>query len=358
MATVSHPIEAGSVARPQAGEYPAVTRSFDLWSAVLAMWVLAGMFIDGWAHNHGYVDESFFTPWHGLLYTGVLAMGAFLAFHQYRNAMKGYAWTRALPKPYMLSLLGVVIFMAGGGFDFVWHSLFGFEANSEALLSPAHLILATGAFLFLSGPARSAWARPQSQLPVRWGTMYPAILSLLAVLSLFTFFVQYATLFTDIDVLSASFAPVNPEYPWNVTGLAAAILPAVILSAFLMLTIRRWTLPFGAYTLIFTLNALLMFFERLQFGVTYWPVLLAAVIAGLAADVLLRTLRPSAERVGALRLYGFAIPFLLVAAYFAILIAIAGIWWSIHMWLGVSFVAGIIGLFMSYVAVPPAIPAE
>jgi hypothetical protein len=48
----------------------------------------------------------------------------------------------------------------------------------------------------------------------------------------------------------------------------------------------------------------------------------------------------------------------MVAAFFAILISTAGIWWSIHMWLGVSFIAGIIGLFMSYVAVPPAVPAD
>jgi hypothetical protein len=350
-------METGSLPRPKAGEYPAVTRSFDLWSAVLAMWVIVGVFIDGWAHSHGFVDDSFFTPWHALLYTGVLAMGAFLAFQQYRNAMRGYAWTRALPKEYMLSLLGVIIFFAGGGFDFAWHSLFGFEANAEALLSPAHLLLAVGAFLFLSGPARSAWARPKSQMQ-GWGAMYPAILSLLAVVSLFTFFAQYANLFTDASVLSGSRSPSGSEYSWNVTGLAAAILPSVIISAFLMLTIRRWTLPFGAYTLILTLNGLLMFFERLQYEAPYWPVLFAAPIAGLTADVLLRILRPSVERVGALRIYGFAVPFLMVAAFFAILISTAGIWWSIHMWLGVSFIAGIIGLFMSYVAVPPAIPAD
>jgi hypothetical protein len=356
MATVSHPIEAGRLSRPKAGEYPAVTRSFDLWSAVLAMWVIVGVFIDGWAHSHGFVDESFFTPWHALLYTGVLAMGVFLGFHQYRNAMKGYAWTRALPKEYVLSLAGVVIFFVGGGFDFAWHSLFGFEANSEALLSPAHLILATGAFLFLSGPLRSAWARPKSQMQ-GWYAMLPAILSLLATFSLFTFFTQYANLYTDASILSGS-RPTESEFAWNVTGMAAFIIPAVVLAAFLMLTIRRWTLPFGALTFILTLNGLMMFFERLEYEATFWPVLLSAPIAGLAADWLLRTLKPSVERVGALRLFAFAVPFVMVLAFFAILIVTSGIWWRIHMWLGLSFIAGIIGLFMSYVAVPPAAPAE
>jgi hypothetical protein len=56
----------------------------------------------------------------------------------------------------MLSLLGFMIFALGGGVDFAWHTLFGFEADEEALLSPAHLLLATGAILLTSGPLRAA----------------------------------------------------------------------------------------------------------------------------------------------------------------------------------------------------------
>jgi hypothetical protein len=32
-------------------------------------WTVAGIYLDGWAHNHGKVD-SFFTPWHAVLYSG------------------------------------------------------------------------------------------------------------------------------------------------------------------------------------------------------------------------------------------------------------------------------------------------
>ena len=35
---------------------------------VLAIVIVGGFFIDLWAHSHGRVDESFFTPWHGMLY--------------------------------------------------------------------------------------------------------------------------------------------------------------------------------------------------------------------------------------------------------------------------------------------------
>lgn len=59
-----------------------------------------------------------------------------------RNIQKGYAWQSALPSGYMPALLGVGIFAIGGVFDLVWHTLFGVEANIQALLSPSHLLLA------------------------------------------------------------------------------------------------------------------------------------------------------------------------------------------------------------------------
>ena len=42
--------------------------------------------------------------------------------------------------------------------------------------------------------------------------------------------------------------------------------------------------------------------------------------------------------------------------YFVLLITRVGIWWVIHMWLGVSFFAAVIGVFLSYLALPPALP--
>jgi len=58
-----------------------------------------------------------------------------------RNHASGRPWSRALPAGYGLSLLGVLIFAAGGIGDMIWHVLFGIEADVEALLSPTHLLL-------------------------------------------------------------------------------------------------------------------------------------------------------------------------------------------------------------------------
>ena len=56
-----------------------------------------------------------------------------------------------------LATIGGILFVCGGVGDFIWHSLFGMEVNTEALLSPTHLMLATGGLLLTSTPARVAW---------------------------------------------------------------------------------------------------------------------------------------------------------------------------------------------------------
>jgi hypothetical protein len=44
-------------------------RHLDWLVALLGCWTVGGIFLDGWAHNHGKVDSSFFTLWHALLYS-------------------------------------------------------------------------------------------------------------------------------------------------------------------------------------------------------------------------------------------------------------------------------------------------
>jgi hypothetical protein len=101
-------------------------------------------------------STMFFTPWHAILYSGVLVTFIFLLFNQARNTSKGYAWQRPLPNGYLLSLVGVALFLLGGTLDFLWHTLFGIEVSLEALLSPTHLLLAMSGVLVISGPMRAA----------------------------------------------------------------------------------------------------------------------------------------------------------------------------------------------------------
>lgn len=343
-------------ARRKSG-YPVAARRFDLLALGLATWVIIGVFVDVNAHNHGQVDDTFFTPWHFLLYSGVLANGVVLGIVQFRNVGRGYAFSKALPKGYLLSFVGVLIFALGGGFDFFWHDTFGFEANLEALLSPAHLILATGATLFLTGPLRSLWGR--EEVTGSWRDLFPAIASATITLSLLTMFTQFSNVMTQPDIFIANARPpFSHMYAWDVTQITSVLIPAFLISGALLLLIRRWVLPPGTITFVMVVNALLMFYLRIGYAGSLWPVVLASLIAGVIGDVLLWRLMPSIKRVGALRLWMFVVPFSYFLAYFAILIAIAGLWWSIHMWLGAAFMGGVIGLGMSYLLVPPAVPGE
>jgi hypothetical protein len=358
MATLNNPVsvQTSTSARKDVGAYPADSLRFDWLSVILSAWFLGGLFLDGWAHNHIAELETFFTPWHAVLYSGFLAVAALIAVTQYRNVSRGYAWVKALPRGYGLSLLGVVIFFVGAGGDMLWHETFGIEQNAEALFSPTHLILATGAILFLSGPLRAAWKRTNAQ---GWRDLFPAILSLLMLFSLFTFFTQYANLFGSPGVLVERMSG-SYSYYINVTAISYELIPSALMMAALLFFLRRWQLPFGAMTVILTVNATLMLLMRFDFASDYWRMIPAAAIAGLLVDVLVWRLRPSVQNVTALRIFAFAVPFTLYLLVFG---AIAmtdprGLVWPIHMWLGVPVVSGAIGLGLSFLLVPPPLPAN
>lgn len=208
--------------RAQIADSPVGSGRFDWTVAALSAWVIGGAYLDGWAHNHGKVDDVFITPWHAVLYSGVLVLFIFLAINQGRNMSKGYVWQRALPAGYTLSLLGVGLFLVGGGFDFAWHTIFGIEVNIEQLLSPSHLLLATSAALMISGPIRAAWARLLPGEARGWKILGPMIVAMMLALSLITFFTAYAH---PISQPYAASGPSVPEqhpdlYAMNVDGTA------------------------------------------------------------------------------------------------------------------------------------------
>jgi hypothetical protein len=186
------------------------TPSFDWIMTGLSLWLVTGLFLDGWAHHHLPRLETFFTPWHGVFYSGFLSMTGFLLTHAaqaYRQPGKRQPDTRQLgnrqsgsnllPKGYEHALLGVPLFWAGAVGDLIWHTLFGIEQNVEALLSPTHLLLAFGIGLMVSGPLLAALRsnilhQDNLQQAPTWRTALPALISLTLVLSLLTFFTQFA----------------------------------------------------------------------------------------------------------------------------------------------------------------------
>jgi hypothetical protein len=55
-----------------------LTQREELLGMVFGLWTILGLFLDGWAHSHG-KPESFFSPWHGVLYSGFFAAAVWAA---------------------------------------------------------------------------------------------------------------------------------------------------------------------------------------------------------------------------------------------------------------------------------------
>lgn len=330
--------------------YPEVSTRFEWALTLTSLWILGGLYIDGWAHtNISETIDTFFTPWHAMLYSGLAASMAVLGITYFSNWRKGYDWLRSLPLAYMRSLLGAAIVVIAGNLDFIWHSLFGFEEDVEALVSPSHLSLAVGGVLMISGPLRMAWERARSrENRIPW----PALLSLFTVLGVFTFFTSFSNAFAHPH-LYTDHIPAADTYIWDTTLVSYVLVTSAMLIGSILLAILRWKLPPGSLTFLIAGNSLLMFLMTISYSKEYWQVLIAALLGGILADVLLIALQPSRERIKALRWFSFVVPASLFLLYFLSLILPHGIWWNSNMWLGMIFFSGMTGLGLSWLAAPP-----
>ena len=322
---------------------------FDWIATVLSLTFLGGVYLDGWAHSHGRVDDTFFTPWHAVLYGGFFAMAALLLGTAAWRIARGARWRDALPDGYGLSLAGVALWLVGGPFDLAWHSIFGFEANVEALLSPAHTVLALGFVLMTTGALRAALRRP----PGRWRDELPMLLSLTCVVSNLTFFTQIA------HPLANLWAAGPRRWSQDVTelGIVSMLLTTVILTAPLLLLLCQARLPTGAVTIMLGLNSVAM---GVLFDHGPYPVVPVAAMVGaaIAGDVLRAVLKPSSSSPVAFRWFAIGVPALLYAAYFAALAFTVGIGYSPHLWMGVVVFAGVVGWLSSYLVLPPRAAVE
>jgi Tol biopolymer transport system component len=158
----------------------------DVAMGILSVLLVGGFFIDLWAHSHGRVDDSFFTPWHGLLYASAGLFGGVLLAIALRGRREGAALSESLPAGYGFSLVGAALFLTAGIADLVWHELFGIEVDVEGLLSPTHLALATSGIMMVFGPVRSAWSKgPPTDFP-GWLPWVAGLTMGLAILGAFT----------------------------------------------------------------------------------------------------------------------------------------------------------------------------
>src|SRR4029450_7714799 len=137
-------------------------------------------------------------------------------------------------------------------------------------------------------------------------------------------------------------------------GPAGFLVQPVLRMGPLLYVLRRRPLPFGALTLLLSVNvALMTIIHDIYLDTRPAPLIGAAILAGLAAAVLLGWLRPSPGPPRPLRMVAFAVPAVQYLLYFLAIMIWARVTWSVHLWTGAVAIAGGVGWLLSYLVLPP-----
>jgi hypothetical protein len=341
----------------------------DFIAAIFATTLVCGLFLDGWNHinlQNGALGD-FFTIWHALLYAGFTATTVWVITrnpHLYSLGRhpKGYFHpVVGIPLRYPLAIMGIVIAMIGLFGDVVWHTVFGEELGVARVIGPFHLLLFAGAVGLVSAPLRSGWyARDHYPAEPSFRTILPPLLSLTLATAVAAFMFQWLSVFVDWSPsIQYGRLPSDLAHDERIVGVAEfaavarVVVTSVLLLAPLLLALKRWCLPFGSATFMFVTVATLMC-ALTEFDL--WGTILAAAAAGLAADSLIRLLRPSVGRTFGYRLIAGLVPLALWTTYFILLPALHDIVWPLDLWIGTTMLTSIMGILLSFVAVAPATP--
>jgi hypothetical protein len=336
------------------------TQRDDLVTTALCGWVVTGMVLDAWAHQNVSQLETFFTPWHAVLYSGFLAVMTWMVARVVVAAGPRRELA-AVPAGYGLGVLGAAIFLLSGIGDGIWHTIFGIERNLEAALSPTHIGLFVGALLVFTTPLRAAWSSDRLGAAPSLRAFLPPLLSLTFAAVLVSFLFFYLSAFRDpaatvpFERWARAVAQPFPLRTWTrPNGIASVLVTNLILLAPVLLLLRRWRPPFGTATVLFTTVAVLTTATQ---ELAHGELVLAALAGGLAADWTIAWSSRTVSRTGAHRLVATITPVALWTSYFLVLQLTDGIAWPAELWTGSIIFAGLSGLALSLLMEPPPGPA-
>jgi hypothetical protein len=355
---------AGTLVAARAATRSGLSWGEELITNLLAIWTLVGVFLDGWAHSKYEIIDTFFTPWHGVFYSGFLAMALWIVWLVIRNHRPGVTWRDAIPTGYPMALVGLAIFVLGAVGDLSWHELFGAEVAGERLASPAHLLLFVGGLLVITAPLRAAWGKdPEGSAPTL-KQFLPTLLSITLCTTAASYLLLNVWGFRSAELIGTAqlqslLAAVaqSPEIARTVEVMVqtrvfgSVLLTNLLLLSPVLLMVRRWRIPFGTVTILFTtvvaaMNSLTEF--RMP------EVIAVAFASGLAADGLAAFLQPTPERIGAFRTFATVTPAILWGVYSVVTSAVWGLAVSPDLWLGGVFFAAVSGFALSLAMIPSA----
>ena len=320
---------------------------FDYAVGACSVWIASGFFLDAWAHGHVPV-ETFFTPYHGVFYSGMLAMIVVLSVFIVRNRLRGYGWVDTVPRPYRLALLGIPIFIAAGIGDMIWHLLLGIEEGVDALLSPTHQALGLGIFFLSSGPIRSVLADRALATFLR---QVPLALGLATWLILVHFGTAYA--FDPAAGRTNAPPPISPFTHSYLTalsigyykvslGVLVVIFQSSVMAGLALWTATRTRLQFGTLTILYLAGNV----PAAAAFTNQTPLLLVTIAqslcAGLAGDAFVVRFDPQPLRSTFLW-FAVLVPMTYIGVYLIATALTDGVWWDWNVALGAWLWSGVCG---------------
>lgn len=305
---------------------PGMSRRDELAFMFFSVWITAGLFLDGWSHNQS-KPESFFTPWHGLLYSGFAASMLWGARERYVRRNDPPAEVLAGERQ---AAIGGALFAVGGITDLIWHQVFGIEVGIEGLLSPTHLLLMTGGLLAASAPMRTIGMRRGGGL---WDWA-PMIVGTAVVTSLVGFFTQLLSAFHMPGWIFTIDDTVGQEGQLRLAwGIGSLLLTAVLFAIAVLAVRSRAATPVGFFAIAFGLVAVAM--TGLE-SFEHAPLIAPAVAAGYAADRLV------AARAHAL-VVGAVVPAVLLSAWAVVTAVVWGLSWPAEIASGTVVLGALFG---------------
>ena len=326
---------------------PFSTVKEDAITALLSIWLMAGLMIDGWAHTTRGGVESFFTPWHALFYSGFLATAGWMIY-VVRRPRQGLI-TGGVPTGYRLGLSGLAVFGVGGVLDLIWHQALGVEANIDALVSPTHMILLLGTMLVVTTPIRSSWHRPTPR-ESPWAWVAPAVVATGLSGLLAQFFVFYGSAWQE-PAFRFEWQAGQEDFLVGFSVLGLLVSTTIFMVACLLILVR-WSPPFGTFAMI--LGTIGLGLQGVH-GFESPGELVGVVAAGLLLDLMNVRLHPSPQSPVMLRTWAFVAPIVVWTVHAVYLAVMGELGWPPVLW-GAIVLQGLAGLALAILVVPPPLP--
>jgi hypothetical protein len=241
-------------------------------------------------HGIGNV-ESFFTPPHSVIYSGVaLAIGSIILAIFLFTVLEQKKGLRSISPLYFLRLstipfslklavIGSLLQLTAGPFDFWWHNQFGFDG----LLSPPHSVLASGMLMVALGALIGIYTLKRDN-----NTLFFSKVCLAIAFAVFLMVAVGMVLMFTLPFSKGQYFDFNPD-PLAAVAAASIVIPFLI-GLCLFSAARVTSMPF-----IFTsITAIIMLIQSTttiisnSYFVGIFPFYLLNIFPAMLADIILQ----------------------------------------------------------------------